>query len=100
MGLKEEFTLELRGTIEAARNRNYIPTYFIRMLDQYDGVETAKRLLATSEFQSGLIKLYELELLEDSMERVVIKPKYSPLFDEDEIEEARRRLRALGFKEE
>ncbi len=32
MSLKAEFTHALEGTIEAAKARNYIPTYFMQML--------------------------------------------------------------------
>jgi hypothetical protein len=30
MGLKEEFTQALEGTVEAAKSRGYIPTYFMQ----------------------------------------------------------------------
>jgi hypothetical protein len=49
MGLEAEFTQALEGTIEAARVHGYIPTYFMQMLSEHGGVETAKRLLAKSE---------------------------------------------------
>ncbi len=43
MSLKNEFTEELRGTYEATRQRGYIATYFLQMLEEHGGVETAKR---------------------------------------------------------
>ena len=46
MSLESEFTRALEGTIEAAKQRGYIPTYFMQMLIQYGGLETAKMLLA------------------------------------------------------
>jgi hypothetical protein len=49
--LENELTAELRGTYEAARDRGYIPTYFLQMLEELGGRETAKRLLAKSEPQ-------------------------------------------------
>jgi hypothetical protein len=49
MGLESEFTQALEGTVEVARRRGYIPTYFTQMLNEHGGVETAKRLLAKSE---------------------------------------------------
>ena len=48
MGLEAEFTKALEGTVEAAKARGYIPTYFMQMLSEHGGVETAKRLLALS----------------------------------------------------
>jgi hypothetical protein len=63
MSLEAEFTQALEGTIEAAKKRNYIPTYFIQMLKEHGGVETAKPLLAKSEPQSGLFELWRMDLL-------------------------------------
>ncbi|MGB8214332.1 MAG: hypothetical protein WCE68_12310 [Anaerolineales bacterium] len=51
MTLEVEFTQALEGTLEAARRRGYIPTYFMQMFAEHSGVETAKRLLAKSELQ-------------------------------------------------
>ena len=48
MTLEDELTSALRGSYEAARARGYIATYFIQMLEEYGGLETAKRLLGTS----------------------------------------------------
>jgi len=96
MNLESEFTQALEGTIKAAKSKGYIPTYFIQMLSEHGGLETAKRLLADSEAQSGLFKLWELGLLHESMEAVVLQDKFHSLFTEDELREARRRLKALG----
>jgi hypothetical protein len=105
--LENELTQELRGTYEAARERNYVPTYFLQMLEQYGGKETARRLLAKEEIQQGLITLAEKGMLKDSLEAVVLKEKYKPVFkslaEADEIDylaEARRRLEELGYEQE
>ena len=71
MGLEAEFTHALEGTIEAAKSRGYIPTYFMQMLSEHGGVETAKRLLAKSEPQTGLFELWNLGILHESMEAVI-----------------------------
>jgi hypothetical protein len=100
MSLEAEFTQALEGTIEAAKKRGYIPTYFMQMLAEHGAVQTAKRLLAKQEIQQGLMKLAELGLLADSLEAVVLKEKYRSLFEGDEIDylgEARRRLEALDY---
>lgn len=96
MTLEDQFTTALRGTYEAGRARGYIATYFLQMLEAYGGVVTAKRLLAKRDTQAGLRKLWELDLLGDSMEAVVLQERYSPLFTEEEITEAHRRLEELG----
>jgi hypothetical protein len=97
MSLEAEFTQALEGTVEAAKARNYIPTYFMQMLGELGGVETAKRLLAKSELQTGLYELWRLGLLKDSMEAVVLQDKFRSLFTPEEIAEARRRLEELGY---
>jgi hypothetical protein len=97
MSLEAEFTQALEGTIAAAKARKYYPTYFMQMLGKYGGVETAKRLLASKETQTGLFELYHLELLHESMEAVVLQEKFRSLFTDSELAEARRRLEELGY---
>jgi len=67
------------------------------MIDQHGGLGTAKRLLAKPEIQEGLIRLWELGLLDRSMEALVIQELFMPLFTKEEIAEARRRLDELGY---
>lgn len=97
MTLEEQLTAELMGTYEAARERGYIATYFLQMLEEHGGRETAKRLLAKSEPQTGLFELWRLNLLHESMEAVVLQEQFQPLFTADELAEAHRRLDELGY---
>jgi hypothetical protein len=60
-------------------------------------VETAKRLLAKSDPQTGLFELWRLDLLHESMEAIVLQEKFKDLFTPDEIAEAHRRLEELRF---
>jgi len=95
--LKTEFNRAMKTTCEEGVKKGYYPTYFLQMLYQYGGVETAKKLLAKQEVQTGLMRLYELGLLDSSMEAYVIKEHYRPLFTEEEYKEARRRLTELDY---
>ena len=97
MTLEDQLTAALRGTYEVARARGYIATYFLQMLEEHGGRETAKRLLAKSEPQTGLFELWRLNLLHESMEAVVLQEQYKMLFTEAELAEAHRRLEELGF---
>ena len=98
MGLEEEFTEALRGTYGAARKRGYVATYFLQMLEEIGGKETAKRLLAKSEPQTGLFELWQLNLLHESMEAVIWdNPRFHVFFTAAEINEAHRRLEELGY---
>ena len=97
MSLATEFEHALRGTYEAGKARGYIASYFEQMLNQHGGVETAKRLLVDSEPQTGLYRLWELGLLKDSMEAVVLQDRFRSLFTDDEIAEAYKRLDELDY---
>ena len=98
MSLETEFEEALRGTYEAARKRGYVATYFLQMLDEHGGVETAKRLLAKSAPQTGLFELWNRGIINESMEAVICdSPKFHRLFTQEEINEARRRLEELNF---
>lgn len=68
------------------------------MLNDYGGVETAKRLLAKSEPQTGLFELWRLNILHESMEAVICdNPRYHVFFTAEELGEARRRLEELRY---
>jgi hypothetical protein len=98
MGLEAEFEAALRGTYEAARKRGYIASYFLQMLEEHGGLETAKRLLSKSEPQTGLFELWKLGILNESMEAVICDNlKYQRLFTPDEVSEAHRRLEELNY---
>lgn len=95
--LEEQFHHAMIGVYENAKDHDYFATYFKQMLDTYQGVETAKRLLAKQEIQEGLMKLWEMKLLDQSMEALVIQERFKPLFTNAEIAEAHRRLEELGY---
>lgn len=96
--LENELTEALRGTIDAARKRGYIPTYFLRMLEEKGGRATAEILLASDEPQTGLFELHSLGLLNESLEAVVYQnKKFHVLFQNGEVEKAQKRLYDLNF---
>ena len=95
--LADQFHNAMIEIYENARQHDYFATYFKQMLDQYGGLETASRLLGKTEVQAGLMTLWELGLLDQSMEALVIQDRFEPLFSETEVAEARRRLTELGF---
>jgi hypothetical protein len=95
--LEKQFHSAMISVYENAKDHDYFATYFKRMLDDYEGVETAKRLLAKQEIQAGLMKLWEMKLLSQSMEALVIQERFKPLFSDAEISEAYRGLEELGY---
>ena len=95
MSPEDELTRELRGTCEAAWQRTYVATYFLQILQEHGGVETAKKLLAKSEPPAGLFELWQVNLLCESMEVVVLQDKFRALFTEVELSEGHRQLEEL-----
>ena len=87
----------MRNVYETAVQRGYHATYFKEMLDRHGGVQAARRLLATTNIQSGLFELWKLGLLTYSAEALVIQARFRPLFTEAEVQEAQRRLEELGY---
>ena len=54
-------------------------------------------MLAQSEAQQGLFRLWEVQKLDTSTEALVLRPEFESLFTEDERLEARKRLEALNY---
>jgi Schlafen, AlbA_2 len=96
--LEHEFEDAMLDIYEQAKRYNYYPNYFVRMVHEYHGVGAAKKLLAAENAQQGLFKLWEIKKLDLSMEALVAQDKYAPLFEAEEIEIARKRLKDLGYE--
>ena len=96
--LEAEFDEAMRDTYRRASEHGYRPTYFLQMIETHGGVGAAKRLLATPEHQSGLTRLWELDLLSISAEALVLQERWQSLFTDDERRKARERLKAHGYE--
>lgn len=95
--LEDEFDRDMREIYKMGIEHGYHAHYFIQMIEEHGGVDTAKRLLAADKPQEGLFRLWELGLLNESMEALVLQPEYATLFTELEIQTSRQRLLDLGF---
>lgn len=95
--LKEEFHRAMLSIDATAGKYGYHPSYFLRMVHELGGLRAAKQLLSADNPQSGLAKLWELELLDNSMEALVIQERWKDLFSEEELQEARKRLQDFGY---
>jgi hypothetical protein len=83
---------------EAWRSCRYEPHLFAGMLRDYGAVDTAKRLLRPGEDpQYGLFRLAECGRLDLSVEAIVLKEEFAPLFTSAELTEARRRLGQFNY---
>lgn len=75
---------------QAVAECRYRPTYFLQMLFEYGGVQTAKRLLAKPHPSDGFTKLVvEFGRPDLTVESLILEPRWSPLFSEAELAKAR-----------
>jgi hypothetical protein len=83
--LEDDFHKAMVAIYEQEKDCGYYATYFKQMLDQYGGLEAAKRLLAGEEVQQGLMKLWELGHLNNSVEAHVLQYRFRALFSNSEV---------------
>ena len=67
------------------------------MVQEHAGIGTAKRLRAEFAPQWRLLKLRDLGGLFISMEAIMLRDRYRPLFTDQEIDGAHKRLSELGY---
>ncbi len=95
--LEGEFHRAMLNIYDTAAELDYRPILFLQMVHEHGGVETARRLLGAPEPQEGLTTLWKLGRLDTSMEALVVQERWMPLFNDDERQAARDRLRAYGY---
>lgn len=82
----------------ARSEAGYPAAYFIQSVQEQGGLATAKSLLHASSTSEGFTQLYLRKRLDLTVEAVICEtPRFSPLFTDDEIDTARRRLDAHGY---
>jgi hypothetical protein len=92
--LAQKFDAYVLDGVDHLRARGYHPTLFLATVAQCGSVvATTKLLLADPRRTSyGFEKLWEMKELDRSVEFAVCLPWFRRLFDDDEVDEARRRL--------
>jgi hypothetical protein len=83
----------------ARTEAGYTPTIFLQMLVRRGGLSTAKYLINSDKPSDGYTNLYERGRLDLTVEAMIVEnPKWHPLFTDDEIQKAKRRLRQYGYQ--
>lgn len=82
----------------AAAECDYHASYFLQMVQEHGGFETAQRLLYSQKISDGFTRLWEAGRLDLSVEAVVLQQPWCDLFTEEELGIARRRLRQMGYR--
>ena len=90
--LEDEFTAELIGAARECAKFAYYPQRFLQMIEERGGVATARKLVLSGDIQKGLMRLKREGRLDLSMEAIMLKPKYRPLFTNEERKAAQWRL--------
>jgi hypothetical protein len=92
-----EFHREVLAGTAALKKKGYSPILFLEMVHETNGRDAAKRLLRDARASDGFTTLWEMHMLEMSVEAMALLPWYSPLFDPEELANAQKRLIDYGF---
>src|SRR5579872_3670880 len=77
---------------------NYKASYFLQMLHEHRGLETARILLHASNVSEGYVALWERHRLDLTVESVILADEWRALFSEEERSIARNRLAEYGHR--
>ncbi len=83
----------------ALAEARYKATIFLNMLYEKGGLRTAKQLINEPQPSVGYAALWERGRLDLTVEALVIdNPQWHPLFEPEELEKARKRLKDYEYK--
>ena len=97
--LEEQFREAMISEVyeKALKECGYPATNFLQMVEENGGLETAKQLLYDKNLSYGFLALEGYKRLDLTMEALILKPKWKPLFSAKELAIARKRLKDCGF---
>ena len=94
----EAFHLAMVDLYKRAKaEAGYNAGYFLGMVSDIGGLETARYLLHASDPSDGYVALWELGRLDLTVEAAILSPRWYPLFTDGERAIARERLEAYRF---
>lgn len=98
--LEEQFDQAMFDVYRRAKEEaGYNATLFLQMLTDNKGVRTAKSLINSTRPADGYTALYMRGRLDLTVEALVIEDeRWHPLFTDDEIKRARKRLKEYHYK--
>jgi hypothetical protein len=96
--LEDEFDAAMMRLYEQANDAGYNATYFLRMVNELGGVETAKRLINADAPSEGFTKLWGLGQLDLTVEALMTRERrFAGLLTGQERLRARKRLEDYGW---
>lgn len=97
--LEVEFHRAMVSIYEKARDEaGYLATRYIQMVGTNGGIEAAKILVNLKAPSDGYTELWKRKRLDLTVEALVIQEKWKTLFEPEEIERARNRLREYEYE--
>lgn len=97
--LERQFHTAMLGIYEIAKkNCNYNATRFLAVVNEKGGYRTAQTLLGTDKVSEGLTAIWECGRLDLTVEALVLRPEFAPLFTAEEKATATKRLKDYGYK--
>ena len=97
--IEHEFDHAMHEIYRRAKTEaRYTPSFFLNMLSDRGGLATAKQLINAPTVSDGYTALWERGRLDLTVEALVFENlRYHALFTPEEIERARKRLRAYKY---
>jgi hypothetical protein len=97
--LESRFDEAMMGIYEHALNEcGYNAKRFLQMLQEHRGLQTARILLHNPKVSEGYTALWERGRLDLTVESLILKPEWQPLFSDQELKTAQERLADYGFR--
>src|SRR5205085_101107 len=83
---------------DSNRAINYRPTRLMEMSNELGAVQAARQLISKPDDpSSGFMKLWESGRLDLSVEALILKPEFAPLFTDEERKKARQYLLQYNY---
>ena len=100
MDLLKAFDKAMLDIYQRAKSEaNYNASVFLQMLHKHRGVATARMLINSSKPSDGYTNLYSRGRLDLTVEALVVEnSRWHPLFSEEELAIARKRLADYRYK--
>lgn len=90
--LEQSFEAKVRAALLECHRLGYHPHDFEVMLANASAARVAEKLVTSGELQSGLKRLAQMERLDLSVESIMLKAEFEPLFTKEHRAAAQWRL--------
>ena len=91
-GLVRRFDAEMESSYDRAKAIGYPANRFLIMIREHGGLETAHRLLQSSEISYGFAELWARGRQDLTVEALALRSEFHQLFSTIELDTARLRL--------